>query len=476
MVKEDGTRTLSFTDVTEPSGLRAAGYGIGVAAGDFNNDGWTDLYVTNFGNNQLLRNNGDGTFSDITREAGVDVPSLSVSAAFFDYDRDGWLDLYVVNHVEFDFNKHKPCSSPLRSREYCATQTYPRAPGRLFHNQGDGTFVDVSSTSQVDREFGAGLGVVTADFNGDGWIDIYVANDGSPNQLWINQNGATFRNEALLAGAAVNMDGAPEASMGVDAGDFDGDGDPDLFMTHDLEETNTIYINDGQGWFDDRSVAVGLATPSQGYTAFGTAWFDYNNDGWLDLFIANGTVRAEAGYSGARQRYPFDQINQLFVNLGNGRFQELTQQAGRVFELSEVSRGAAFGDVDNDGDIDILVANNSGPARLLINNVGNQRPWIGLRLLNTVNRDAIGAKVKVSRVTGAPIWRRVRTDGSYASANDPRVLIGLGTDDDLRTVRIYWLNGRVEVWNDLPIGRYLTLHEGQGKPVKLYEAKRSNKN
>ncbi len=466
IVTQHGTRRLSFSDVTEQSKLQTSGYGIGVSAGDYNNDGWTDLYVSNFGPNQLLRNNGDGTFTDVTREAGVDDPRLSVIAAFFDYDQDGWLDLYVVNHLEFDFEKHKPCSSPIRPQEYCSTRMYPALPGRLFRNLANGSFEDVTTKSHVDREYGAGLGIVTADLNGDGWLDIYVANDGSPNQLWINRKDGTFRNEALLAGAAVNMDGAAEASMGIDAGDFDEDGDLDLFMTHDLNETNTIYINDGKGWFDDRSVSVGLAAPSQGYTAFGTAWFDYNNDGWLDLFIANGAVRANAEHSSVRQKYPLDQTNQLFANLGNGRFKETTHEAGSTFTLSEVSRGAAFGDVDNDGDMDILLANNSGPARLLINNVGNKKPWLGLRLVDRFNRDALGATVHVTGISGRKFWRRVRTDGSYASANDPRILLGLGDNQGVRAVRVYWPGGRVEEWRDLPIGRYTVLREGSGVTTK----------
>lgn len=346
---------------------------------------------------------------------------------------------------------------------------YPSLPGRLFHNLANGSFEDVTTKSRVDREYGAGLGIVTADFNGDGWSDIYVANDGTPNQLWINSKDGTFRNEALLAGAAVNMDGAAEASMGVDAGDFDEDGDLDLFMTHDLNETNTIYVNDGNGWFDDRSVSVGLAAPSQGYTAFGTAWFDYNNDGWLDLFSANGAVRANSEHSSVRPRYPLDQTNQLFANLGNDRFKETTQQAGKAFTVSEVSRGAAFGDVDNDGDTDVLLANNSGPTRLLINNVGNEKPWLGLRLLDRSNRDAIGATVRVTGTSGRSFWRRVRTDGSYASANDPRILLGLGNEKGVRTVRVSWPGGRVEEWADLPIGQYTVLREGSGARTKLTE-------
>ncbi len=469
MVLKDGTHALTFSDVTKQSKLQASGYGIGVSTGDYDNDGWTDLYVTNFGPNQLLRNNRDGTFTDVTREARADDPRLSVIAAFFDYDRDGWLDLYVVNHLEFDFNKHKPCSSPIRPQEYCSTRMYPALPGRLLHNLANGSFADVTTKSHVDREYGAGLGVVTADFNGDGWSDIYVANDGTPNQLWINGKDGSFRNEALLAGAAVNMDGAAEASMGVDAGDFDGDGDLDLFMTHDQNETNTIYINDGNGWFDDRSVAVGLAAPSQEYSAFGTAWFDYNNDGWLDLFIANGAVRASAEHASARPRYPLDQTNQLFANLGNGRFKETTREGGKAFTLSEVSRGAAFGDVDNDGDTDILLANNSGPARLLINNVGNDKPWLGLRLLDRSNRDAIGASVRVTGTSGRRFWRRVHTDGSYASANDPRVLVGLGNETEVRAVRVYWPSGRIEEWLNLPIGEYTLLREGSGALTKLSE-------
>jgi hypothetical protein len=304
--------------------------------------------------------------------------------------------------------------------------------------------------------------VVTADFNGDGWMDIYVANDGDPNQLWINLREGRFRDEALLAGVAVNMDGATEAGMGVDAGDFDGDGDEDLFMTHDLRETNTIYVNDGQGWFEDRSISTGLGPPSKPYTGFGTAWFDYDNDGWLDLLVVNGAVRSPDAAS-VDDPYPLQQTNQLFANLGNGRFKEVTRQAGAVFALAEVGRGAAFGDVDNDGDQDILVANNSGPVRLLLNHVGSRHPWLGLRLLDKAGRDALGARVVLRMDTGRSLSRRVRTDASYASANDPRLLFGIGEHAKVESVRVYWPSGRVEDWSSLPARRYTTVREGTGK-------------
>jgi hypothetical protein len=309
------------------------------------------------------------------------------------------------------------------------------------------------------------LGVITSDLDGDAWVDFYVANDGTANQLWVNRRDGTFQDEALMAGVAVNMEGAPEASMGVDAGDFDADGDEDLFISHDFEETNTIYVNDGNGWFEDRTLVTGLAAPSKGYTGFGTAWFDYDNDGWLDIFIANGDVRSPKERARRGERFPLDQPNQLFGNTGKGRFIDLSQQAGAAFALAEVSRGAAFGDIDNDGDIDILITNNSGRTRLMINEVGSRRHWMGLRLINAANHDAHAARVVVYRKDTPPLWRRVRSDGSYASANDPRVVIGLGDDPVTAGIRVYWDSGRIEEWNDIASDRYTVLREGTGKAL-----------
>ncbi len=470
VVRDDGTPVLRFVDVTRESGIFGDGYGIGVATGDVDNDGWTDLYVTNWGHNRLLRNQGNGQFEDITARAGVNDSRLSVSAAFVDYDRDGWLDLYVVNHVRFAIEEHEPCRAPMGGPEYCATSRYKPVPGSLFHNRGDGTFEDVSTSAGITRHFGAGLGIVTADFNGDGWTDIYVANDGDPNQLWVNQKDGSFRDDALLSGAAVNMDGAAEAGMGVDAGDFDADGDPDLFMTHDREETNTVYINDGQGWFEDRTVTAGLAGPSKGLTGFGTAWVDYDNDARLDLFIANGDVRTIAHLAQAGDPYPLDQPNQMLANLGNGGFRDVSKQLGPALRLVEVSRGAAFGDVDNDGDTDVLVSNNSGPTRLLVNRVGNRNHWLGLRLIDSSGRDALGARLVVKRKSGPDLWRRARTDASYASANDPRVLVGLGASGEYQTVRVQWPSGRVERWLDLPLDQYSVLREGAGQALPVSSA------
>ena len=465
VVQPDGTLRLHFTDVTEASGLRASGYGMGVATGDIDNDGFVDLYVTHFGPNQLWHNEGDGTFKDWTERAAVDDPRWSVSAAFFDYDRDGWLDLFVGNYVNFTLANHRPCYAPTSAQDYCSPQIYEPLLNRLYHNRGDGSYEDVSTKAGINRASGGALGVVTADLNGDGWLDIYVANDGRPNQLWVNQGDGTFEDEALLAGAAVNMDGVAQGSMGVDAADFDGDGDEDLFMTHISEETNTLYVNDGQGWFQDRTAQTGVGPPSQGYTAFGTAWVDYDNDGWLDLFIANGEVKIIPALARAGDPYPLHQPNQLLRNLGNGRFREVTGQAGAALRLSEVSRGAAFGDIDNDGDIDILVSNNNGPVRLLLNQVGTRHHWLGLRLLARSGRDALGARVAIYRPSQPPLWRRVRTDGSYASANDPRVLVGLGEGKEVAAVRVYWLSGLTEEWAVRSVDRYLTLREGEGKAL-----------
>lgn len=305
----------------------------------------------------------------------------------------------------------------------------------------------------------------SADFNLDGLPDIYVGNDQTPNQLWINQGNGRFLNEAVLAGAAVNVDGVAEASMGVDVADFDGDGDEDIFLAHLSRQTNTIYVNEGNGWFSDQTLGSGLGAPSLSFTAFGTGWIDFDNDGLLDLLVVNGEVKIIESLALEGDPFPLHQTNQLFRQVEVGRFEDVTAAAGPAFRLSEVSRGAAFGDYDNDGDIDVLVANNNGPVRLLRNEIGNSNGWIGLRLLEgALGRDAIGARVAVSLDDGRVLWRRVRSDGSYASANDPRVLVGLGASATVREVRVHWLGGASEVWRDLPLRRYTTLERGEGEP------------
>jgi hypothetical protein len=473
-VHPDGTRTLHFTDVTDQSGIDARGYGMGVVAGDFDNNGCVDLYLTNFGPNLLFRNNCDGTFTDVSKQSGTDDSGWSVSASFVDYDRDGWPDLYVGNYVQYDINRNQKCTGVTGRRNYCPPSAYPPQPDRLYHNNRDGTFTDVTARALKGGPFGGALGVVSADFNNDAWTDIYVANDGRENLLWINQGDGTFKNMGLLSGAALSGDGKPEGSMGVDAGDFDNDGDEDLFMTHLPSEGNNLYVNDGSGLFEDMSAPSGLGPLSIGYTGFGTAWFDFDNDGWLDILAANGAVNAAKGRDSGP--FPYDERKLLFRNLGNSRFEDVTSQAGAVFELSEVGRGAAFGDIDNDGDVDVLIGNVNGPVRLLINNIGNRHHWLGLRLVGArtpraapgaaaalgTPRDMLGARVRIIRKNGPTLWRRARADGSYASANDPRVLVGLGQSTEAPRVRVRWPSGDVEEWATVSIDRWTTLNEGEG--------------
>jgi enediyne biosynthesis protein E4 len=465
-VHANGPRTMRFTDVTDSSGINANGYGMGVAVGDVDNDGWVDLYVTNFGRNQLFRNNGDGTFADASKQSNTDDPGWSVSAAFVDYDRDGWLDLFIGNYVNYSTDANVQCRSMAGMPDYCAPFVYPPQPSRLLRNQRNGTFVDVTAAAGLSREFGPSLGVATADFNGDGWIDVYVANDLQPNQLWMNQSDGTFKNTALLAGVALGSDGNPKSSMGVEAGDFDNDGDEDLFVTELTGQGADLYVNDGSGLFADQSARSGLRVATLPYTGFGTAWFDFDNDGWLDILTVNGAVMGVAEIGRTNDPFPFNQLKQLFRNLGDGRFEDVTTRAGVAFERSAVGRGAAFGDLDNDGDVDVVVGNANGHVELLINEIEAHHHWIGLRLVGgQPPRDIVGARLGVVGANGSTVWRRARADGSYASASDSRVLVGLGETVGARRARVVWPDGRVEEWSGLPIDRYTTLTQGTGTAV-----------
>ncbi len=457
---------LRFEDVTDASGTNnALGDGMGIAVGDIDNDGFDDIYLANFGPNVLLKNTGDGRFTDVTAAAGVQDDRWSSSAAFVDYDLDGDLDLFLASYVSFQYALNKRCNGAGGQRDYCTPLNYQPLSDRLFRNDGHGTFEDVTLSAGIAGARGSGLGVLGADFNGDGWPDIYVANDGRPNVLWINQTDGRFEDAALMAGVAYNANGAAEASMGVAAGDFDGDGDEDLFMTHLANETNTLYLNDGAAGFVDATAPLQLGLPSLPYTGFGTRWLDYQNDGAPDLFVVNGAVTLEISQQG--EPFPYRQPDQLFLNHRGEGFAVVAAPAGAPPAQMRVGRGLASGDVDGDGDTDLLVTNNNGPAQLLLNNQSDGNYWLAVQVQGVAaNRNAYGARVALVRQDGSRLWRRVHSDGSYLSASDPQLLFGLGQDPAHQALIVHWPGGVREQWPAQTPNTRVTLVQGAGQVLR----------
>ncbi|MEZ5330850.1 MAG: CRTAC1 family protein [Thermoanaerobaculia bacterium] len=421
----EGTRRLAFLDVTPSSRLAAYGYGIGVAAGDVDGDGDEDLYLTDFGPNRLWLNDGDGTFSPAAPDPAVDDPRFSTSAALADYDGDGRLDLYVVDYLDYRLANARPCLDAAGAPAYCGPQGFGPVPDRLLHNVGDGRFEDVTVAAGLRSVIGKGLGVASGDFDGDGRLDFYVSNDLMANQLWLQHADGAFRDEAVLRGAAVNLLGAPEASMGTVAADLDDDLDEDVFLTHLDGETNTLYRN-RDGVFEDRSEPSGLGPPSWNRTGFGAVPLDYDLDGLLDLAVVNGSIQLIEEQRRAGLAHPLRQAGQLFHNLGEGRFEEVRTGIDDL-AAPEVGRGLAVGDLDGDGDADLVVQNNNGPVRVLVREgAPAAADWLGADARPTAVAAGLASRTVDLEAGGRRQRRRFKTDGSFASASDPRALFGLG--------------------------------------------------
>jgi hypothetical protein len=453
----DGT----FTDVTEKAGVAGGGYGMGIAVGDYNGDGFPDLYVTQYGRNILYRNNGDSTFTDVTEQAGVAAPGWSSSAVWFDYDNDGKLDLFVCRFVDFDKSKNKFCGNQdTGERYYCIPRVYEPMPSWLFHNNGDGTFRDVSQETGIAKVSGKAWGVVATDINNDGWMDLFVANDTTPNFLFVNRKGK-FEESGLVAGVAYSQEGRPRSGMGVDAGDYDNDGWQDLFVANVDQEMYSLYRNNHDLTFDDMSEPLGIGRATRLLSGWGVKFFDYDNDGNLDLFLANGHPddRIEQHSTRVTYREPF----LLFHNNGKD-LENVSSSAGAVFNESFAARGMAIGDFDNDGAIDILVAVNNGPPVLLKNFAASGNHWLGLRLIGrSCNPDATGAFITWE----AGDLKRSRSKtagGSYLSSHDPREVLGIGRRTKIDKLEIRWPEPSkcVDSFANLAVDRYITLVEGVG--------------
>ena len=450
----DGT----FTDVTEESGVGDTGYGHGCAVGDYNNDGQLDLYVTNYGTNRLYRNNGDGTFTDVAEIAGVTEPRWSSSCAFADYDRDGNLDLYVVNYIVFDIEENPWCGLKEKGiRAYCEPDNFPAQSDTLFRNNGDGTFTDVTKSAGIYRTTGKGLGVVWGDYNNDGVPDVYVANDSTENFFYHNNGDGTFEEVGFMVGVALSEDGAAENGMGTAFGDWNNDGWLDLTVTNYAQQTNTLYHNDADGFFTDATATTKTAQLTYPYLGWATAFIDYDNDGYQDLFVANGHLHENLAE--LRQQGTYGQRNLLFRNNYNGTFTEVSETLGPGMKLEDVSRGATFADYDSDGDIDIVVTNSNTAPRLLRNDGGNQKNYLQIRLIATQGTtDAIGARIKIT--TGELTQtREVRSGDGYLSQRDLTLHFGVADYAQIDSIEIQWQSGAKQLIKSVPANQVLSLKE-----------------
>jgi len=456
----------TFEDVTVRAGLALTGWGQAACAGDYDNDGNTDLYVTFWGQNRLFRNRGDGTFEDVTSRAGLASKTRwGAGCAFVDIDRDGRLDLFAANYIDFDLK-----TAPVPESGLCRYKGVPVACGPpgltggknvLYRNAGNGKFTDISDASGITRATGTyGLGVSTLDFDDDGWTDIYVANDSNPSTLYRNRHDGTFEDIAVPAGCAYSQDGKPQAGMGLAMGDYDRNGTIDIFKTNFAGDTSTLYANLGDGLCEDRTFASGIGLATR-WLGWGVGFLDLDHDGWLDLFLVNGHVypeveqiRTEAGYQ---------QRKVVYRNLRNGRFEEITERLGAPVTTPRAGRGAAFGDVDNDGDVDVVVNNVHDTPSLYRLDIEGQTSWTELQLIGTAsNRSAIGARVRIV-AGGATLVREVRGGGSYYAQNDLRVHAGLGGAAKIDRVEVRWPNGKDEIFSEVPMRQIVKLVEGKGR-------------
>jgi hypothetical protein len=454
----DGT----FTDVTEKAGVPGGTFGMGVAVGDYDNDGHADMIVTAYGRPLLYRNNGDGTFTDVTKKAGLDVPGWTTSAVWFDYDNDGKLDLFLCSFVEFSGKQNVICGdNKLGRRYYCIPRVFKPTPSLLFRNNGDGTFTKTSTGTDIEKALGKALGVVATDINGDGLMDLFVANDTVQNFLFMNRGKGQWEEVGLAAEVAFSANGQPRSGMGVDAADFDQDGLQDLFVANVDQEMFSLYKNRGSESFSDVAHANGIAQATRLLSGWGLKFFDYDNDGNLDLLLANGHPDDMIENYSTQVKYAEPLL--LFHNEG-GKLKDVSKGAGPSFEQSFPARGLAVGDLTNDGRLDVVISNNGAAPELLKNVSGEGNHWLGLALQGTTcNRDAIGAKITWS--FGGQTRSRIKTaGGSYLSSHDPRVVVGVGAATKIDWIEIAWPqpSGRVERLTDLPIDRYVRVVEGKG--------------
>ncbi len=465
---------FTFTDVTAKAGVPGTAYGIGCVAGDYDNDGAVDLYVTQYGKNVLYRNAGNGSFADVTEKAGVAAMDFGAvfhsGATFFDYDRDGKLDLYVGSYVSYGEKSRRTCLIGDGVPTSCPPSVYPGSPATLYHNNGDGTFTNVTKAAKIFQPGGKNLSVGASDFDHDGWPDLFVANDGVEAYLYRNNKNGTFTDVAMTSGIALTADGLTMAAMCISHGDYDNDGNLDLYISDFQAVPNRVFRNDGKGFFDEVSDDVGIAEATRSVLSFGGGFLDYDNDGWLDLFIANGHVYPEVELADPKVKYK--QLNQLFRNDGQGKFVERTRQAGEAFTVPFAGRGAAFADFDNDGDIDLVVANNGDSPLLLRNQTPGGHHFATLQLIGTKsNRDATGAVVKV-RAGGATRVFEVSAGGSYFSHSDLRVHIGLGKIDRIERIEIQWPSGTSQVFNEIKADQFYVIEEGKER-MGIFQPRRN---